>query len=564
MNIFNTDLVRPVGLVLGGLALFIYGINQMSDGLKSIAGSRIREYIEKYTSNLFMAVLVGTIITGVLQSSTAVTVISISLVRAGLMRLEQAIGITIGANIGTCFTSIMIGLNIEQFAYYIIFAGIVLMLLAKKKKITYLGRVLLGFGFIFAGLEIMGDQLVQVADQAWFNDAMQVLGKNPWLALLGGTIATAALQSSTAVIGIVQKLYTTGAIAPVAGVAFIFGSNVGTTLTAIIAGAGGSVSSKRAAWFHAVYNIAGALLGMLILTPFVYFTNWVNDALSGNAEMWIAQAHFIFNVGSTLLIFPFVNQSVKLLKLLIPGDDRQGAKIETIDELDYSLITTFPAAALEVAKKNTIRMGRNVLEIVKVSRTYLETKNSEDYDEVQEIESIVNKYDTNLSKYLLKIVQQQTLAKDQTTEYSKNFLIVKNLERMSDLCVNLSEFYKMVYDEKEYFSTDALEELGKIYDLIETMIPEVLDIYENENADTLLAEVNKKEKMINELEDEFRERHFVRMCNEECPKQIAASVFVDILSNLERIGDHSLNIANNTVNLNKNHEDKYLEVAAAS
>ena len=563
MDIFNTSLIQPTGLVLGGLALFIYGINQMSDGLKSIAGHRIRDYIEKYTRNLFMAVLVGTIITAVLQSSTAVTVISIGLVRAGLMRLEQAIGITIGANIGTCFTSIMVGLNIEQFAYYFIFIGIVLMLLSKKKTVTYLGKVLLGFGFIFAGLEIMGGQLVQIAKQPWFNDAMAILGKNPWLALIGGTIATAVLQSSAAVIGIVQKLYATGAIAPVAGAAFIFGSNVGTTLTAIIAGAGGSVSSKRAAWFHAVYNIAGALLGMLILTPFVYFTDWINSILNGSPEMWIAQAHFIFNIGSTILIFPFVNQSVKLLKFLIRGDDRQTAKIENIDELDYSLIQQFPAAALEVAKKNTIRMGHNVLEIIKVSRSYLETKSSEDFDEVQEIESIVNKYDTNLSKYLLKIVQQHTLAKDQTVEYSKNFLIVKNLERIADLSVNLSEFYKLVYDEKEYFSLEAIKELNKLYSLIENMLPEVMDIYEHDKADQLLAAVNTKEKMINDLEEEFREHHLERMYKGDCSKQIAASVFVDILSNLERIGDHTLNIANNTINVNKNHENKYLEVPSA-
>lgn len=563
MGIMNSESIESFGFILGGLALFIYGINQMSDGLKSIAGYRIREYIEKYTSSLLMAVLVGTIITGVLQSSTAVTVISISLVRAGLMKLEQAIGITIGANIGTCFTSIMIGLNIEQFSYYIVFAGIVLMLLSKKKTITYVGKVLLGFGLIFAGLQIMGDQLVQIADQPWFEDAMLVLGKQPWLALLGGTVATAVLQSSTAVIGIVQKLFTTGAIAPVAGVAFIFGSNVGTTLTAIIAGAGGSVSTKRAAWFHAVYNIVGALLGMLVLIPFVKLTDMVNDMVNGNPEMWIAQAHFIFNIASTILILPFVKQSVNLLKIFIPGEERQGAKIETIDELDYLLIERLPVAALEVSKKNTLRMGRNVLENIKVSHTYLLSKEQEDYEEVEEIEAIVNKYDTNLSKYLLKIAQQQTLAKDQTTEYSKNFQIVKNLERISDIAVNLVEFYKMAYDEKESFTSEALEDMEKVYSLLNELLPEALHVYEVQNEDNSLIRIEEKVESLRTLVTKCRERHFYRMCEDVCKDQIAASVFVDILSNTERIADYAFQIANNTVFVNEKHSTVGLETKKA-
>lgn len=555
MGVINTNAIESFGFVLGGLALFVYGINQMSDGLKSIAGYRIRDYIERYTSNLLMAVLVGTIITGVLQSSTAVTVISISLVRAGLMKLEQAIGITIGANIGTCFTSIMIGMNVEQFAYYIIFVGIVLMMLVKKKNINYIGKVLLGFGLIFAGLQIMGDQLVRIADQAWFEEAMTMLGKYPWLALLGGTVATAVMQSSTAVIGIVQKLYTTGVIAPVAGAAFIFGSNVGTTLTAIIAGAGGSVSTKRAAWFHAVYNIAGAVLGMLVIVPFVKLTDIVNQMLNGNAEMWIAQAHFIFNIASTILILPFVKQSVALLKIFITGEERQGAKIENIDHLDYSLIQQLPTAALEIAKKNTLRMGRNVIENIKLSRTYLLTKDSEDFDETMEVEGLVNKYDSNLSKYLLKIAQQQTLAKDQTKQHTKNFMIIKNLERISDLTVNLAEFYQMVYDEKEKFTLDAISDLESTYALLEEILPLAIHIYETENADNSLAVITKKVEDITQLISKCRERHFSRMLDDICSDQLAAENFIDILSNLERIADHALRIGKNTVSMGiVNHE----------
>ena len=330
-------------------------------------------------------------------------------------------------------TSIMIGLNVEQFAYYIVFIGVVIMFLAKKKTIGYIGKVVLGFGLIFVGLQIMSDQMIAFAKEPWFTSIMTTLGKKTWWALLGGTIATGIMQSSTAVIGVVQKLFTTGSITPAAGAAFIFGANIGTCITAVIAALGGSISTKRAAWFHVVYNLAGAIIGMLVLKPFVNLTNWVNLLLNGSQEMYIAQAHFIFNIASTILVIPFVRYCVILLEKLIPGNDHHDTLIENIDELDDTLIDKLPVGALAVAKKNTLRMGRNVIANIKLSYTYLISKNSEDYDEIIEIEALIDKYDSRLSKYLLKIAQQPTLAKKQTNEYFKNYQIIKNLERIGDI-----------------------------------------------------------------------------------------------------------------------------------
>ena len=193
------------------------------------------------------------------------------------MGLMQAIGITIGANIGTCVTSIMIGLNIEQFSYYFVFIGVLITFVAKRKKMNYIGKVLIGFGMIFIGLETMSGQLVEMSKEVWFTNVMLILGKQPWFALIGATIATGIMQSSTAVIGVVQKLYVVGLVTPASGAAFIFGANVGTCMTALIAAAGGSVPTKRAAWFHAVYNLFGALLGMTLLTPFVNLTNYITQ-----------------------------------------------------------------------------------------------------------------------------------------------------------------------------------------------------------------------------------------------------------------------------------------------
>ena len=548
-----------LSIILGGFALFIYGIHQMSDGLKSIAGHKVRAYIEKYTSNLFMAVTVGTIITAILHSSAAVTVISISLVRSGLMRLEQAIGITIGANIGTCATSILVGLDIEQFSYVFIFIGIALMLLTKKKKTHYIGQVVFGFGIIFAGLQIMGDQLISISTTSWFLNTMELLGKNPWLALLGGTIATALIQSSTALIGIVQMLFTTGAIAPTAAIAFIYGANVGTTLTAIIAGAGGSIATKRAAWFHVVYNIAGALLGMLILSPYVELTQWVNNAMQGGPEMFVAQAHFIFNVASTILVFPFVKQCVRLLTILIPGEDPKGAVVESIDQLDDSLPELFPAAALEVSKKNILRMGRNVKANIDLSLEYLNHPNQETADQIIEIEALINQYDEILAKYLLKITQQPILSKDQNNEAYKDYQIIKNLERIGDLVINLIEAYQLVHENHESFSEDAKKDLMRMYQKLDQMLSTSMSIYDTRKLIPELDRLNHLEMEINTLETKNRERHFYRLSHGICEYHIAASVFVDILSNLERLGDHCLNIANITIMTNKDHNKKFLD-----
>lgn len=555
----NEDIIQMVGFILGGLAIFIYGIQMMSDALKSIAGTRIREYIEKYTRNLPMSILVGAMISAILHSSSAVTVISISLVRAGLMGLEQAIGITIGANIGTCVTSIMIGLNIEQFAYYFVFIGVAVMFLTKRKKVTYIGKVLAGFGLIFVGLEMMSNELVIIAKEPWFTDMMLILGKQPWLALFGATIATAIMQSSTAIIGIVQKLYVTGLLTSTAGAAFIFGANVGTCMTALLASIGGSISTRRAAWFHAVYNILGALIGMIVLIPFVQLTNWINQLISGGAEMYIAQAHFIFNVASTILVIPFVGQCVRLLKILIPGEDSHGIKIENIDQLDDQLIEKFPAAALDVARKNTVRMGRNVLENLKLSQHYLVTHENESYDEVLEIEALVNKYDTQLSQYLLKIAQQPTLSHEQTQEYYKNYQIVKQLEHISDQINGIVDFYKMVYEEKGQFSQGAIDDLAQLYQSLEEIFVEAMAIYQERKDTKRLKNLNKQCQKFHQLLLHCQQNHFDRMCEHVCDNSIASSVILDILSHMERMSDLSLDIANRTFVAYKKHKQKYLD-----
>ena len=529
-----------LGLVFGGFALFIYGVTTMGDGFKNLAGSKVRLYIEKYTSTTLMAIIVGAVISGILQSSTAVTVISISLVRAKLMKLEQAIGITIGANIGTTFTSILIGLNIEAYAYYIIFIGVVLFILGKKDILITWGKILLGFGLIFVGLELMSEQLQLIAQLDGFETMMQWMGNNPWLALGGGTIVTAIAQSSTVVIGIVQKLYAVNGIGANAAVAFIFGANIGTCLTAILASVGGGVETKRAAWFHAVYNILGALIGMVFLIPFMSLVNWSIAAIHGSPELYIANAHFLFNMISTILVYPFVNQCVKLLKVLFPGEDEE--VVQTVPEFDEHFITELPEQAVAIVKNAIVKMNDVAKTILNCTEQYLDTKNIELKEEIINYELIINEYDTKISAYLVKMAQLASHSASLTDSYYSDLQIVKHLERIGDVSTNLFEFYEVAYLEGESFTPEALSDLKKMYTHIYDMLDSAINIFEegdNEKVKSLI----EKEEALDSLEALAREGHFNRMRDGTCTTNIASSVYIDILSNLERIGDHTVSIA---------------------
>ena len=541
----NNPVTINISLVVGGFALFIYGVTTMGEGFKNLAGSKVRLYIEKYTSTTLMAIVIGALISGILHSSTAVTVISISLVRARLMKLEQAIGITVGANIGTTFTSILIGLNIEAYAYYIVFAGVVLYMLGKKETLVVWGRILLGFGLIFVGLELMGDQLELIARIEGFEDMMQWLGNNPWLALVGGTIVTAAAQSSTVVIGIVQKLFAVEGISAVAAVAFIYGANIGTCLTAILASIGGGVETKRAAWFHAVYNILGALIGMVLIVPFMSLVDWTVITIHGSNEMYIAVAHFMFNMISTVLVFPFVNQCVKLLKLLIPGED--DTMISDIPELDETFITELPEQALAIVKEAIIKMGEKSKLIISATERYLFNNEAETREEIYNYESLINEYDTTITEYLIKMAQKASNNAELTNSYYSCLQVIKNLERIGDVSSNLGEFYELVFKEKEGFSDYALVDLKAMYVQVNMMIEEALEVFSEYNKQKVKL-LYTQEDVLDDLEYKARENHFTRLRDKTCKSNVASTLYVDILSNIERIGDHSLNIAKVTTN----------------
>lgn len=545
MFILGTATPPPIefNIILCGFALFLVGIQFLGDGLTEAAGTKINDYIEKYTSNLFMAILVGTIITAIMHSSTAATVISISLVRAGMMSLEQAIGISIGANLGTTMTSILIGLNIEELGYYFVFVGAIVMVFTKRKKYKSLGHVLFGFGLLFVGLEMMSSKLLVIQEYEQFQSFMYSLKDHPWLALGGSTIATIVINSSTAVIGIVQKLFTTGEMDMIVASAFVFGSNVGTTLTAVVASVGGSVSTRRAGWFHAIYNVAGALVGMILIVPYSNFITYLNTAMNGTPELAVGLNHFVFNLASTVLVIPFVPAFIKFLEFLIPGEDNIRSR-EKIEPMDENLITVFPEGALQLAKNTTVKMADIVIESIETSQRYLHSRDEEDYDVVMQLEELVNRLDTDITTYLLKIAKSGLQNEDFAETYTKNLEIVKNYERMSDLSTNLVNFYKMTIEERETFTEDAIHDLDTMYQLLIDIMNRSLKIFVEEDLNGYDA-VIRDEEYLDLIEKKYREKHFQRMAEGICQTKVASSIYVDILGTLERIGDHSVNVARN-------------------
>lgn len=553
MGYFAVTPKLELDIILGGFALFIVGVQILGDGLTEAAGTKINYYIEKYTSNLFMAILVGTVISAIMHSSTAATVISISLVRAGLMTLEQAIGISIGANIGTTMTSIMIGLDVSEYGYWIVFIGGMILIFSNNKLWKTWGNVLFGLGILFVGLEMMSSKLLVIQEFDVFNNFMYSLKDHPWLALFGSTAATAVIQSSTAVVGITQKLFLTGEMDMIVVSAFVFGSNVGTTLTAILASLGGSISTKRAGYFHALYNVAGALIGMVLIVPYSNMITWMNDLINGAPEMAVALNHLVFNVLSMVFVIPFVPGLIKVLSILIPGEDRIRSR-EKIEPLDENLIDVFPEGALQLVKNTTIKMSELVLESIESSQNYLHSRNEEDFQDVMQIESMVNQIDTNVVAYLLKIAKSGIQNEENAKMYTRYLEVVKNYERMSDLSTNLVEFYQTIFEVDESFSEEAMEDLDTMYQLLINMVERSANIFEHEDFsryDSLI----KDENYLDMIEAKYKEKHYRRMAEGICDTRVASSLFVDILGTLERIGDHGVNVARNVFSVVKYHEE---------
>ncbi|MDU7163071.1 MAG: Na/Pi cotransporter family protein [Anaerococcus vaginalis] len=539
-------------LIAGGLAIFLFGINLMGEALTNFAGPKLRGYVEKYTSNPIKGVLVGVVITGLIQSSSATTVIAISFVRAGVMSLEQAIGVILGANIGTTVTAVLIGFNLDYLSYFICLVGVVVFLFAKKRKGKYIGEILIGFGLLFIGLKMMGDSLAELKNIPGFEGVVTSLGKNPIIAVMVGALLTALIQSSSAFIGIVQSLFASGAIGLDLSLGFLFGANIGTCITGVLASLGGSLSAKRTSLFHVLFNVIVSGIFLIILSPYERFISLVTSKLSLNPMMTIAVGHFTFNFVGMILFVPIIKYVSNLLHKIIPGKDSIFSDVSEL-ELEESLINAFPAAALDQAKTAIIKESKIALETIKASQKYLNSRDKNDLSTANQAEALVNEMDTKIQKYILDISKSNLVS--ELEEEIHNYLQVQiNVERVSDLAQNLGEYFDEINEAGEKYNAEALSDLNEIYELVINNYMNAIEVFESDDY-VLYKKLREDEARVDQLEQNLRRAHYKRLTQGEKLSTVASSVFIDIASTVERIGDHAFNIARITVDPVKVHSE---------
>ncbi|MCM3663996.1 Na/Pi cotransporter family protein [Mesobacillus subterraneus] len=522
----------------GGLGIFLYGIKFMGDGLQKSAGERLRDVLDRFTTNPVMGVLAGLIVTVLVQSSSATTVITVGLVSAGFMTLRQAIGVIMGANIGTTITAFIIGIDVGEYALPIIALGSILLFFFKNKKVHNFGQIVFGFGALFYGLELMSGGMKPLRSLESFHDLTVELSSNPFLGVVIGTVFTVIVQSSSATIGILQGLHAENLINLDGALPVLFGDNIGTTITAVLAAIGTSVAAKRAAATHVLFNLIGTTIFLILLRPFTALIEILKDHLGLNPEMTIAFAHGIFNSTNTLIQLPFVAVLALIVTKLIPGED---AIIDyKAQHLDPVFIEQSPSIALGQAKEEVLRMGKFALKGLEETNEFLKTKNTKHSATAYQLEEAINNLDRKITDYLVDLATS-SLSEHESEEHSMLIDTVRDIERIGDHFENIIELIEYQQANKVKMTDTAMDDLEIMFNLTVSTVEEALQALDQKNLDAARAVV-KKEDEIDSMERTLRKQHILRMNEGQCSGQ-AGIVFVDIVSNLERIGDHAVNIA---------------------
>ncbi len=521
--------------LLGGLGLFLFGMKLMGDGLELVAGSKLRSLLEKLTSNPLLGVLVGVVVTGAIQSSSATTVMVVGFLNAGLLKLEQAVYVIMGANIGTTVTSFLIGLKLSYLAPIAVFAGILLIMITKKKLFQHLGMVVIGFGILFTGMESMSGAMKPLAQMPEFA-ALMTQFSNPVLGILAGAVLTAVIQSSSASVGIIQALAASGAV-NLGGVIYIlFGQNIGTCATALLASIGTNRSGKRAALIHLMFNVIGTLLfiPICIFLPYVGFI----EGLVSDPKMQISVAHIIFNIVSTVVLLPFAQLLVKLANKLIPGRDAAYEEMR-LQFLDERILNT-PAIAVAQVTKEVERMAAIARNNFGLAMEVFFKPNKETMQQIKQNEQVLNFLNHSITGYLIKIHAMELLEEDNRLIGSM-FHVVNDLERIGDHAENILE-YSQNFENGVPFSGDAVTEMRDMSDRVLKIVDEALAFFLGQQRDKELSrQIMEEEEEIDRLVVVLRSHHVERLNSLQCTPE-TGMLFIDILTDLERVSDHATNI----------------------
>ena len=521
--------------MLGGLGLFLYGMKLMGEGIEKVAGSKMKTILEWCTKNRLIGVIVGTIFTAIIQSSSAATVMVVSFVNSGLMNLMQAVGVIMGANIGTTVTAQIVAFDLDSIAPIFVITGVVMIMFFKNETVNKVGEVLFGFGALFLGMSLMKNSMAGIKDSVAVMKMISSL-KNPLVAILVGLVITTILQSSSASVGILVTMAGSGLVELPMCFYVILGCNIGACTSAVLVGLTGKKDAKRAALIHLMFNIIGSIIMLLILLPFGgYVEHWIN-AISADPKRAVANTHTIFKVFQVIILFPFAGWIVKLTQWLVPGEDEQKEKYE----LKYISLDSAvsPAIAMIEVTNEIKRMGEIANYNLERSMEALMKGNKDIINEVFEREHEVDFLSRKITDFLVKI--NQMLPVSETKNIAGYYHVVSDIERIGDHAENIAEFAQTKINESIEFSKVGAEELQHMFDVMNKEVKLALEAFTERNEEHL-KEIMDLENEVDDLEKQLQRNHVRRMAKNECSPK--AAIFSDLISNFERVSDHATNIA---------------------
>jgi len=532
----------------GGLGLFLFGMNLMSDGIEKAAGAKLRSILEFFTKNRFTGMIVGIVFTGIIQSSSACTVMVVSFVNSGLMNLYQAAGVIFGANIGTTITSQLVSINLSEIAPAVLFIGVLLMLFCKNQKVNKIAVIIVGFGILFLGLNSMSEAMRGLRDDPRVVDMLSSL-KSPLMAIFVGFALTAVIQSSSVTVSIVLLMANQGLLQTYICMFIILGCNIGACASALLASMTGKKDAKRAAMIHFLFNVFGTIIMYVILK---IAGGQVQDAImsiSSDNGRFVANAHTIFKVAQVIMLFPFSNLLVKLTYIVIPGKDekidyRENFQLKYIGE---KMILN-PATVVVDVTKEIDRMASLAYENLNRAMNALITLDQEDIDQVYQVEQNINFLNRAITNYLVKI-NQTTLPIEDQKHIGALFHVVNDIERIGDHAENVADAAKQRMETDISFSKEAQKEMGDMLDMVNTIVRFSVEMFVKGNEEHM-EDILRLEDAVDEKERELQRFHVERLTKNECTPE-AGMIFSDIISGLERVADHATNIAFSIQNAEK-------------
>lgn len=526
----------------GGLGLFLLGMSMMSESIEKAAGAKLRGILEFFTKNKFMGMIVGIVFTGIIQSSSACTVMVVSFVNSGLINLYQAAGVIFGANIGTTVTSQLVSFNLSKYAPIFLLLGVLFVMFCKKQGIVKIAAVFVGFGVLFTGLSSMSSAMSGMSSDPTVISILSSL-KSPLLAILVGAVLTAIIQSSSVTVSILLLMCKEGLLGLDIALFVILGCNIGACTSALLASAAGKKDAKRAAMIHFLFNVIGTVIMYVILKIFEPGVIQILYRMPGGDDMGrcIANAHTLFKVFQVIILFPFSKYIVKMTYLVVPGED---AKVGYRDNFQLKYIgdkVVFnPATAVVDGIKELERMASLASENLNRSMNALVTLDEEDIKEVYAVEDNINFLNKEITKYLVKI-NQMTLPIEDVKSLGSLFHVASDIERIGDHAVNIAEMAESRKETGVKFSQEAMKEMGEMLDMVNTLVRFSIEMF-YQNSEEHLNDVIQLEDAVDEKERELQKAHVDRLARQECTPE-AGMIFSDVASGLERIADHATNIA---------------------